>query len=158
MRKIAAGVVLVAVLTFLMPESAYAQGWGRCESDVPLGQDYAAWAGPWAKHGASLNVRQDGCGALSWRTYQPCPFGIYDGVCDPIAGNEIGYGGKAVFSLDTRIGPATSGRMLARTAAGTPPNYGIVLRLKGDGTLGVEWDGTEYRFCRMWDWRPACGA
>jgi hypothetical protein len=83
---------------------------------------------------------------------------MYDGVCDPANGNEIGHGGKAVFALDTRAGAAAAGRMLARTAAGNPPNFGIVLRLNANGTLTVEWDGEAQTFCRPWETRPLCGA
>jgi hypothetical protein len=155
-------VLALALLVLLaiagVPKEASAQIEARCRSDIPLGQEFSAWAGPWANHSAVLNVREDGCGALSWRTYQPCRFGVYDGACDPVVNGEIGHGGKAVFILAVRDGVATSGQILARTATTDPPNFGIVLRLKGDGTMGVEWDGAEWRFCRTWAWAPLCGA
>jgi hypothetical protein len=153
MRSVALA-LLLAMLMFSSPWPAHAQQWGRCDSDIALSQEYAAWAGPWAKHGAGLNLREDGCGALSWRTYQPCTLGVYDGVCDPSVNGEIGHGGKAVFVLAVIDGGAASGRILARTAQTSPPNFGI----KGDGTMGVEWDGAEWRFCRPWAWAPVCGA
>jgi hypothetical protein len=150
--------VMLFVVVSCLPTTVSAQTFGPCQSEIPLTNEYAAWAGPWAKHGAALNVRQDGCGALTWRTYQPCQFGLYDGACDPIVNGEIGHGGTALFLLSVRSGAATSGRILARTAATDPPNFGIVLRLKPDGTMGVEWDGVEWRFCRPWAWMPDCGA
>jgi hypothetical protein len=121
----------------------------------PTSREYAAWAGPWAKHGASLDVESLGCGVLSWRTYRWCTPGIIVN-CDWMRGNVIQYGGAA-FVLDTRDGPAASGRIILTSNRSMTRDPGIVLRLRGEGLLDVEWDGAVTTFCRTWSWQTEYG-
>jgi hypothetical protein len=144
------------VLIRTVPEPAHAQG-GPCWSQPVDSREYAAWAGPWAKHGMSLTAYPQGCGVLSWRTYRWCPPGVHMPGCDWVENGQIQYGATLSFVLNTRDGAAASGRILL--AAPPTAGDGIVLRRYEDALLGVEWDGNESILCRPWDWRTEfCGA
>jgi hypothetical protein len=145
-----------------MPSGAEAQG-GACSQYVgspPINREYVAFSGPWAKHGGSIDITVDGCGILEMRTYEMCRPGR-QGIdpCDWIGNNLIHGGDWASFELNIKDGSAASGRVIVARDPARHVRPGIVLRLRDDGTLGVEWFGAERVFCRTWAWDTnVCGA
>ena len=158
MRRAVLGVLLAVPLLLAapVPSDAQVQG-GPCSGPGRQPRAYVAWSGPWARHDAELVVRPDGCGELAQRAYQWCaPWQLVG--CDQIEGGIIHYGLRSTFTLDARVGAATSGRMLPIDATGDSREEGIVLRLQDDRMLGVEWGGEERTFCRPWARDMRCGA
>ena len=152
---------MVALAVLVIPADVIAQG-----QDDPCGprpvtaREYAAWSGPWAKHGAYLETDPRGCGVLTWRIYEWCPPGPRFRPCDWMEGNMIQYGGAAAFRLDARSGAATSGQVVLSNDPALNARPGIVLTLNDDGTLLVEMLGEPFAvFCRTWAWiTDRCGA
>ncbi len=160
MRNVLLGaVVAFAVLTTPVPASAQKQG-DPCAPRPFSIPEYVAWSGPWAKHGASLEIDPRGCGVLNWRIYEWCPPGPRFHPCDWMEGNLIRYGGAATFRLDARAGAATSGQVVLSTDPELCARPGIVLALNDDGTLLIEMLGQPFAvFCRPWAWiTEVCGA
>ena len=158
--------VALAISSALIPSPAHAQSaaCGRHAGSPPVHREYAAFSGPWVKHGASLDVSVDGCANLEARTYNWCPPGQRGGragptACDWMDGNLIRGGDWAAFELLVKDGQAASGRVLVATDPARHARPGIVLRLREDGHLGVELDGAERVFCRPWAWETnRCGS
>ena len=156
MRSVLLG-VLVALAVVGTPAPASAQG-GPCALKLGEPPLYARWSGPWAKHGASLDVYPEGCGILTWRTYEWCRPGQLVG-CDRIHNGVIEPGGFAWFVLDTRHAASASGQTLITPGPQIDEPGGIVFTLNDDGTMTVERHGAAQTFCRPWAWiTERCGA
>ena len=150
--------ILLAVLAALgLPERASAQDAG-CPTQPANVFEYADFAGPWERHGMTLDVGRLGCGELTWRTYRWCPPERSEG-CDRVQDGMLRFGGVAEFALRAPHDATSTGRILATSDPDRLAGRDIALVLNDDGTLMVEWDDQALIFCRPWLHDPdRCGA
>ena len=148
---------LLSMLGPLAPSAALAQD-APCPTQPSNVFEYADFAGPWERHGMTLDIGRLGCGALSWRTYRWCSPGR-SRDCDRMQDGAVRFGGLAEFALRTPQGVVSIGTILATSAPAKFAERDITLLLNDDGTLLLEWDAEELLFCRPWFHDPTrCGA
>ena len=150
--------ILLAVLAALgLPERASAQDAG-CPTQPANVFEYADFAGPWERHGMTLDVGRLGCGELTWRTYRWCSTDRSED-CDRVQDGAVRFGGLAAFALRTPQGAAATGRILTTSAPARFAERDVALLLNDDGTLTFAWDAQALTFCRPWLHDPLrCGA
>ncbi len=155
MRRAVLSTLLMTLLSTIaaaVPDVA-AAGRASCPTQPSNIFEYVDFAGPWERHGMTLEVGRLGCGELTWRTYRWCSPGR-SRDCDRMQDGAVRFGGVAEFALRTPQGAVSVGTILTTSAPAKFAERDITLLLNEDGTLIVAWDAEELLFCRPWHHDP----